>query len=221
MSRVQTNFFGSYYYPSSARCEHLTVNESTRLNDNSYLALYLTNALLANVTNTGTGYNPSSAGVRTDSGANVFSVVGAAAHYLPPASSHRGVGVTNINPTLAAALSSFTVDSPVVVTNRYTTNVTFATQAQRGKAAGQTGYTVGYWYPPIDYAFNGVVVTNATAVLTNGVVVAGFGEVGLRVENDAVLASEGTPVKRNHIVRYSTSRNSPQIGAVAASRQTA
>jgi len=56
LSRVRTNFFGSQYYPSSVRGEQLTVAETTRLNDNSYLTLYLTNALLANVTNNGTGY---------------------------------------------------------------------------------------------------------------------------------------------------------------------
>ena len=203
MSGVGTNFLGSQYYPSSVRCEQLTVSGG-RLNENSYVTLYLTNALLVNLVPAGAGYSASSAGVRSDSGSSVFSVVGAGAHYLPAASSHRGAGVTNINPSLAATLATFTVDAPVVITNRYTTNVTFAPQAQRGKATGQTGYTVGYWYPPIDYCFSGAVLTNATAVLTNGVAVAGFGEVGMRLQNDAVLASEGTPDKRNHILRYST-----------------
>jgi hypothetical protein len=203
MSRVGTNFLGSGYYPSSVRGEHLTVSESTRLNDNSYLTLYLTNALLANVTNNGAGYSPSSANVRTDSGASVFTVIGAGAHYLPASSSHRGAGTTNINSTLAASLKTLTVDAPVIVTNRYTNTVTFFPQAQRGKAAGEIGYSVGYWYPPIDYCFGGVVVTNATALLTNGVALAGFGEMGMRVENGAALASEGTPLNRNHILRYS------------------
>ncbi len=202
MSSVSTNFLGSGYYPSSVRSEHLTVGGGV-LNDNNYLTLYLTNALLVNLAPAGVGYSPSSAGVRTDSGASVFTVIGAGAHYLPASSSHRGAGTTNINPTLAASLKTLTVDAPVIVTNRYTNSVTFLPQAQRGKAAGEIGYSVGYWYPPVDYCFGGVVVTNATALLTNGVAVAGFGEIGVRVENGGALASEGTPFNRNHILRYS------------------
>jgi hypothetical protein len=204
MHQVRTNFTSNNSSGSSARCEHLTVDVSTRLNDNSWVSLYLTNTLLVNVTTNGAGYQ-GSAGLRTDSGSSVFTIVGAGAHYLPSTSSHRGAGVTIITTSLADALKTMTVDAPTVLTDPCTENVTFFPQVQRGLAPGQSNYTVGYWYPPIDYCLSGVVVTNATVVLTNGVAVATFGESGLRIDKEAGFASQGGPLiaQRNHILRYS------------------
>jgi len=94
MYRVLTNFAGVTNDNVDVRCEHLTINESTRMNDVSQTTLTLTNSLLINVTNNGAWFG-SGVGNQTVSGAGVFASVGAGAHYLPTLSPYRGVGTTN------------------------------------------------------------------------------------------------------------------------------
>lgn len=203
MYRVLTNFAGVTNASVDVRCEHLTINESARMNDVSQTTLTLTNSLLVNVTNNGAWFG-SGTGNQAVSGAGIFTSVGAGAHYLPTLSPYRGVGTTNINAALAKVLDVSTVDPPIILTNRYTNAVVFAPHVQRGRAATESGYASGYWYPPIDFCISGVVVSNATALLTNGVVIATFGDVGMAAHDSAAIVSGGTPLKRNHICRYNT-----------------
>lgn len=135
----------------------------------------------------------------SDSG--VFQTVGAGAHYLADGSIYRDAGTTNINPALALALRGLSTHPPVVLTNAITQDTVLSPQAPRDTDIPD----LGWHYLPIDFAMGSVVLTNATLLLTNGIIVATYGgssNHGLRIDSGGKLISEGSADRLNWIVRY-------------------
>jgi PAS domain-containing protein len=193
---VLTNFTGS---SSTGRVEHLTSDIASWLNNSIGTNLYLTNCILAGVTNLGgTGAMTAVAQV---SPSGVFQTVGAGYHYLASGSPYRDYAgaSTNINVTLARELRNLTTYPPIVLTNHFTVNTTLSPQAQRD-ADGLLD--LGWHYDPLDYCWSGLNLTNATLILTNGVAVGFYGEYGLNLRSQGYLRSEGTPTALNRLARY-------------------
>ena len=128
--------------------------------------------------------------------------MGGGARYLAENSPFRGAGTTNIAPALLAELRRKTTYPPTFLTNTISTDTTLQPIAQR-----DTGLPdIGYHYDPIDYLVCSVV-SNATVVLTNGVVLGYFsGDThqykGLDLKNRSQLVSGGTANQRNYLVYF-------------------
>jgi hypothetical protein len=197
---VLTNFNGS---SSTARCEHVTVNTASWCNYNSGCTIYLTNSLLAAITNTGTLAVTNATAVLT-SASGVFQTIGQGGNYLAASSTYRNWAnaSTNINANLATDLQKLTTYPPIELTNDFTVDTTLSPQAQRDTDT----WDLGYHYDPLDYVVSGRTLT-ATLVLTNGVALGTYGAssgYGLRIDANGQLFSEGSPTRLNYIVRYST-----------------
>ncbi len=209
---VLTNFSGS---GSTGRCEHLTVHTATWLNYNNACAwLYLTNCLLAGVTNAGT-VTVSVGGVSLGSASGVFQTVGQGANYLAADSPYRNYSgaSTSINSELAATLKSLTTYPPLVLSNHFTSSVTLSPQAQRDAAARD----LGYHYAPLDYCWSGLNLTNATLLLTNGVAVGMYGSSGTTLRRGAKFISEGRPSMLNRLVQYQAVQEQPVVWGTSGS----
>lgn len=202
-------------YELDATAEHWTVDGAATLASMSgpgMNTLALRNAVLASVTSQGSGYSLSAAyngfyattptGSNTYTNAsNPFQVIGAGAHYLGSGSGFRSVGTTGIEATLASDLKALTTYAPALVYSgvRLSTNLVLGPQVARNTGTPD----LGYHYAPVDVAASGLAVTNsATLVLTNGVVVAAFGDSGLVLENGGALVAQGSPLAPVRIMRY-------------------
>jgi Bacterial Ig domain len=192
LHNVLTNFTGS---SSTGRVEQMTVNTASWLNKDIGSNLFLTNCLLVAVTNSGSYSGNTVSNVTSPSG--VFQAVGAGFHYLAN-DNYRNRGTTTINGALLLDLKKKTTYPPLVLTNTYNYCVILNPQAQRDTDTPD----LGFHYDPIDYAINTLTMTNATLVLTNGVALATFGNIGILLSDGSKLCSEGTPVNHNHLSRY-------------------
>jgi hypothetical protein len=196
-----TNFNGS---SSTGRCEHVTVNTASWGNYNGTCSqLYLTNSLLAGVTNSGTLTVTNATAVLAGA-SGVFQTVGAATHYLAAGSPYRAWAgaATNINADLANDLKRLTTYPPIELTSDFTVDTTLCPQAQRNTGT----LDLGYHYDPLDYVVSGRAVTS-TLLLTNGVALGIYGTSsgsGLSLNANGRLYSEGSPTRLNYIVRYNT-----------------
>jgi hypothetical protein len=208
---VLTNFTGS---SSTGRVEHLTSDIASWLNNNIGPSLYLTNCILAGVTNLGsTAVTNAVARVNPD---GVFQSVGAGYHYLASGSPYRDYAgaSTNINATLAKELKSLTTYPPIVLTNDFTVNTTLSPQAQRDTGT----LDLGWHYDPLDYCWSGLNLTNATLTLTNGVAVGIYGIKGTTLRTSTCkFLSEGTPVNLNRLVRYQSAQEQPLVWGTTGS----
>lgn len=194
---VLTNLTGT---SSTGRCEHVTANTATHFNYNSACAyLYLTNSLLAGVTNVGT-VTTSVGSVTLASASGVFQTMGKGNNYLAAGSPYRNYSTasTNLNASLAKALKLLTTYPPIELTSDFTVSTVLVPQAERDASAND----LGFHHECLDYVWTGRNLTNATLVLTNGVAVGVYGTTGLRLLNGAVLLSEGRPDRLNRLVRY-------------------
>jgi len=106
------------YYGATVRCEHVTAYKASQLaTTQSPTNIYMTNCILAQVTNIGNFYGPGYIGsyvAITNDGSAVFQTVGAGNCYLAPYSSWRGYGTTSITPSLLADLRKRTTYPPIV-----------------------------------------------------------------------------------------------------------
>ncbi|MDB6016693.1 MAG: hypothetical protein JWR19_1182 [Pedosphaera sp.] len=144
-------------FGSTALCEHLTVDQASTLIGGSSSTVFLTNSLLAAITNWGifTGGNNA-----TNADSSIFQTVGAASHYLADNSPYRNAGTTNLSTDMLAILPQTTTYPPLVYSNAtIAADTTFNPQAQRDTDAPD----LGYHYDPLDYVFGG---TDANANLT-------------------------------------------------------
>jgi hypothetical protein len=107
------------------------------------------------------------------------------------------VGSPNI--TLATDIAQMSTYAPIELTGDFTTSSTLAPQAGRDADTPDRGYH----YPPLDFLWTGLNVTNATLTLTNGVAIGFYGPkcVSLRTATSQFV-SEGTPTRLNRLVRY-------------------
>ena len=161
------------------------------------ITLNVTNSLLVAAPNIGTISGAFNA--TNSSGSGVFQSVGAGNHYLAAGSSYSNAGTTNISYQLAADLVGLTTYAPVVLTTDFMVSTTLSPQAQRDSGIPD----LGYHYPPLDYCWSGLNLTNAsTLTMTNGVAVGMYGTTGTTLRNGGKFFSEGTPVNLNRVVRY-------------------
>ncbi|MHC1769533.1 MAG: hypothetical protein AB9869_35485 [Verrucomicrobiia bacterium] len=180
--------------PSSASFEHLTAHQLSYLSTTP--ACSITNSLLIAVTNIGSIAGSHNA--TNSSASGVLQTVGAGNHYLSGGSLYRNAGTTNINAGLLASLRTGTTYSPVVLSGDFALSRILGPQAERDVDAPD----LGYHYDPIDYCLSGLNLTNATLLLTNGVVMAAYGNRGLVLRNGAQLVSEGAPNRPNRLIRF-------------------
>ncbi|MEI7728667.1 MAG: LamG-like jellyroll fold domain-containing protein [Verrucomicrobiota bacterium] len=202
---VQNAFNGTEYH---AVGRNLTINRCGTLTADwanpAYSSLALTNCILTYVTNLGdaTLTTDHTATLETDAG--VFQTVGAGSHYLL-GSTYREAGTTDIPAWLLAELQKRTTYPPEVITSTepYTTSQDLQPQAARDVS----GLALGYHYLPLDYVFGGILLSNATITLSNGVVLGVYSpedRAGLTLCDGASLYSQGSAAVPNRIVRYNT-----------------
>ena len=183
--------------PGTLRAEHLTVDQCATLLTGTDSSGYVTNSLLSAVNTLGNVslYNSP----QFASGAGVYQTVGASSYYLADGSTNRNAGLTNINPTLARDLALRTTYPPIVWSNVVVSAATTLwPQAQRDTDLPDLGFHAD----PLDHCLNGVVVTNCTLLLTNGVALGTYGATGIRLYGQFV--SRGLANNLNQIVRYNT-----------------
>ena len=137
--------------------------------------------------------------VVSTSGTSPFAAVGAGSFYLA-GSTYRNVGKTNLLAQLRADLKKTTTYPPLVYSNVViSVSTNLEPQAQRETDA----LDLGYHYDPLDYAFAGVRVTNATVRLLPGTAIASFGSTyGIGLLSGSQLICEGTPTNLNRIARF-------------------
>jgi hypothetical protein len=111
----------------------------------------LTNCLAFAVTNGITFVGENNAVDQDDTG--VFQTVGGGSHYLADGSLLRNYGITNLSPSMLAALKMRTTYPPMVYSNISISNfTTFSIYALRDTDLPD----LGYHYDPLDHAFGGV-----------------------------------------------------------------
>ncbi len=187
--------------------QNVTIRECNTLVP-TYGTARVTNSLLIAVTNIVGGGTFSGAFNGTNSNpTNVFQPVGAGYSYLTNNSSFRNAGTTNIDSTLRASLQQLTTYPPIVaghVTTIGNTNWTLVPQALRDTNAPD----LGFHYPPIDWAFGGVYVTNSTITAQTGTAIAFYSPTnagstyGIRLGSGAKFFSDGSAANLNRLIRY-------------------
>jgi hypothetical protein len=73
----------------------------------------------------------------------------------------------------------------------------------------------GYHYPCIDYCLSGLVVSNATLILSNGVAIAAYGANGLTLQTGAKLVSRGSPTNLNLLAPYYVAQEAVSLWGAA------
>ncbi|HEY6565788.1 MAG TPA: hypothetical protein VIY86_14965, partial [Pirellulaceae bacterium] len=154
--------------------ENLTVDSANYLNYTTYPAqLGLTNSIIVGVTYTSnvaftTCYQSSAPS------SSIFATAGGGSHYLPVDSPLNQFTVTfnEDDPSLATELYALTTEPPTVLNGLIEANTIIGPRVHTdliGPASGPLDfYRLGYHYAPLDVLCSGLVVSNATFVLTNG-----------------------------------------------------
>jgi hypothetical protein len=187
------------------RFEHLTAHQANHLNNVTNATIYLTNSILAHITNSPVYIGSNNA--TTNSSA--FQTVGGGRHYLAT-NTLRNIGTYTINLQLLAELQTMTTYPPIVYSNvTISIPTTLPPRAQRDTDTPD----LGYHYAPLDYAFGGshansnLTFTAGTAVgwfrTTNGWFHAGH---GLHMADRQIVTFEGEPTKPNYWVRCSVAQ---------------
>jgi len=198
---VLTNFTGSNV---TANVEHLTSSTATWLNQNIGANLFLTNCLLAAVTNLGNCSTQNVAVLSTTN--NVFQTVGGGSYYLAVDSPYRNAGTTNISSGMLTDLMQKTTFPPVVYQD---TNINVVTTFNPVVQRDSDIPDLGYHYDPLDYAFSGVVAnTNITfaAGTAVGWYIAGSDGSALHLANKQIATFSGTFANPDYFVRCSTAQ---------------
>jgi hypothetical protein len=143
-----------------------------------------------------------------------FQTVGGGSFYLATNSNFHNYGTANIDPTLLASLKQKTTWPPQVYPPQtISSDFPLSPQAPRDTNSNPD---LGYHYDPIDYAFSGVVVANATVTVGPGTVIGTFGTngspYGLSIGTGAQLICEGAAYNLNRIVTYNTVQEGPGGG---------
>lgn len=186
-------------YQSTIRAEHVTAHTADRLFSNGgSSALYITNSLAVVMANSSTFTSDSVSVLASDT--TVFQTVGAGYHYLSSGSTNRDSGTANISSKMAALLVAGTTYAPTVLSNMFINATVLSTNVARDTLASPDR---GYHYPPIDYAFGGLTLTNNSFLtFSDGVCVALHSTAGLTLRSSSYFTSEGTQANLNRIVPY-------------------
>jgi len=196
-------------YGGTLQGQHITVNKALfcpyRPAGQGPGYVDLINSLLVEITypDTYTGSNNQTA----SSGTTVFQTVGGGYNYLAN-NSYRNQGTSAIDAQLASDIKTRTTYPPLALPSPINSNLTLGPQAQRDTDLPD----LGFHYSVLDYLGTEVAL-NAALSLVNGVAVGFYGINGLKLQNGAVLTSEGTPLNPNRVVRYRT----VQENAISAS----
>jgi len=212
---LSINFSGSsgnFYHGTVDRATHLITSSVGSASGSFY------NSVLANVTNLYSGtanaggnhngfYSCTTFGTSQYSSSNYpFQSVGAGNYYLASGSPFRNVGITNgLGASLLTELKMRTTFPPQILTNPVTVATTLSPQAQRDTDT----LDLGFHYEALDWAVNGVAVTNVVLTLTNGVALAAFGNSGICLQGGSQFYSEGTPLQHNHLTRFFNVQEQP------------
>ena len=221
-SNVQTNF-------NDISADEEFIVQNNTFSGNTLLVLpassefFFTNCIFANVTTLYAGgssplafsgnyngfYNSPLFGVGTNATASVpFQAVGSAGFYLLPNSPFLNYGSTGVGSNLLANLQARTTFPPVVLSNAlYYSNLDLEPQAQRDP--GATGLTLGYHYPPIDFACGSLFISGAILTVGPGTVIAGFASSGtysyaMGISDGATVLATGSATNPARIVCYNT-----------------
>jgi len=216
MAGSPTCFDGLLYNGS---VDNLTVNNATylaKVTSTNTATLGVTNSILANVTNLVSGsvtltgnyngfYNsPQFGNVPWSSSSFPFQSAGAGSYYLNAGSPFLGVATPSTEATTLSDLRQMTVFPPVVTANCYLPgSVTLFPQAERNSGS----LHLGWHYPPIDYLYHQVAVTNATVTVLPGTVIGVYGtssDYGLGLFAAASLICTGTPTALVRVVGHNT-----------------
>lgn len=154
-------------------------------------------------------YNATSfgAGATYTTSTSPFQPTGNASYYLSSGGAFSGVGVTSIDSALLAALRQKTTHSALIyVGTNFSNSLTLTPAIARDTNA--SAVDLGYHYDPIDYAFSGVLVSNATLTVSGGTVIAGFSTngraYGMMIGSGGQFICVGKPTLLNHIVNFNT-----------------
>jgi len=174
-----------------------------------------TNCLFVCVTNLSEWYDTSTNitcmnCATNSSDAGVFQTAGAGAYYLATNSPYHGVGTANIDSGLLARLRQKTTYPPVVYSN-YTiaTPTIFSPQVQ---VDTNNGPDLGFHYDPVDFAVSQCIVSNTILTVTNGAIIASYGQSGVQLVGGGQLVSIGTPLIPNLFVRGVSVQEQPYAG---------
>lgn len=185
--------------------ENLTVHSSPNLRTTaSGTTLRLINSLLVNVVNTQTVTMVSS--VATPSASGIFQTVLAGRFYLASLSPHRNAGTTSMTPSVLAELKQLTTYPPLLLTGNIGQPTALYPQALRDIDTPD----LGYHYPPLDYIWNRMSVTNGALTLTNGVAVAFYSNYGITIGTGGSLVSGGMPNRLNRLTTFNTVQEQPE-----------
>jgi hypothetical protein len=191
-------------------------------------SLYFTNSVLANITTMSSGtvtlagnYNGftacvSSFGGNQRSAAMPFVTAGAGNYYINDSTYRNFSGGLSTAISTLADLKNRTTYAPAVVTGAVGPNTTWNTTAViRDTASGDTA-DLGYHYDPLDYLVTAVTLASGNLTMAAGTAVGLYGDSGISLGDNAVMATEGTPLNRNHLSRYVTVQEQPVILAGTA-----
>src|SRR5207245_3130519 len=121
-----------------------------------------------------------------------FQSSGTATFYLPTNSPYRHAGTTSIDSTLLASLAHKTTQVPDTVPAAVSLNTTLYPSLNVPRESTSAPDS-GFAYDVVDYAVNGLDVTNtATLTLANGVVIGVYGANGTMLEPGSRLISQGS-----------------------------
>jgi hypothetical protein len=214
-------------YPFEADNDALTVNpcnctidSCTKLVNNSGTTsgtFNFTNSILSSVSSEGTlgsmtvggsfnGFSnsPTFGSSTITATSNPFQPVGAGNYYQTNTSPFLTNATTNIPSTLLAQLEMKTIQAPLILSNSFITNTELAPVSQRDT----TRSALGFHYDPIDF-ISACDVSNATLLLTNGVVLGYYDDLGIWLQDNSQLVSQGAPNYRNYLVYYGLVQEQP------------
>lgn len=194
--------------------QHLTANRAGKLINitGTPAKLTLTNSILVNVTNAGTGtieldYAATNGTASLPAASHGwtaalsdFQISVGGYHYLTTNSALHDVGTTNISANLLSEIQSLTTYAPTLLTSTANVSVTFSPIVPRDNDTPD----LGYHYTPLDYIVRGYKLnTNVVLTMTNSVAVGvdyNGGSWGL-IFDTATNLSIGSPTNMNRFVR--------------------
>jgi hypothetical protein len=220
MAKVTYPFQSLNSIDLTANACNCTIDSSTELFDLSSGtsgSFDFTNSILSNIPSEGAlgsisvggGDNgfylcPTFGSSHTSNSSNPYQSVGAGNYYLPSTSPFLTIGTSNVGSALLSQLQMKTAMAPLILTNLFTTYTVLTPAVQRDTA----GTALGFHYDPIDY-LAACSVSNATLVLTNGVALAYYDNLGIWLQDGSQLVSQGAPNYRNYLAYYGLVQEQP------------
>ncbi len=198
------------------QCYHCTFDGSTNLislpGGYSNYGVSCYNSVFANITNLSGSvdgdrngfYNSPEFGASPLTVAvSPFQAVAAGRYYLTSASQFRDQGSSEYSPS---DLPGTTTWPPVIYSNiTLTSATTLEPQVWRDIDTPD----LGYHYDPVDVIAHQVGITNATLILTNGIVVGYYDSTGIWLQDRAEIKCEGIPTAPNRFVEYRAVQEQP------------